>query len=84
MIEVKLGELSSDWQIQDGLLLFKGHIYLLQNSALLPTVLSAFHDSAHDGIKKTLHRILREFYWKGMKTDIAAYVAACLPGVSAQ
>lgn len=79
MIEVKLGELSSDWQIQDGLLLFIGHIYLLQNSALLPTVLSAFHDSAHEGIQKTLHRILREFYRKGMKLTLPHMLLhACL------
>ncbi|KAF3635230.1 putative early nodulin-like protein 1-like [Capsicum annuum] len=75
--KVKLGELCSDWKVQDGLLLFKDRIYLLQNSPSLPTVLSAYHDSAHEGIHKTLHRIRGDFYWKGMKTDIATYVAAC-------
>lgn len=62
-----------DWQVQDGLLLFKDRIYLLQTSPLLPTILSAYHDSAHEGI----HRIRGDFYWKGMKTNIVAYVAAC-------
>lgn len=75
--KVKLGELSSDWQVQDELLFFKGRIYLLQNFPLLPIVLSAYHDSAHDGIHKTLHRIRGDFYWKGMKIDIAIYAAAC-------
>lgn len=75
--KVKVGDLDSDCQVQDGLLLFKGRIYLLQNSPLLPTILSAYHDSAHEGIQKTLHRIRGDFYWKGMKTNIAAYVVAC-------
>lgn len=47
--KIKLGELSSDRQVPDGLLLFKSRIYLLQNSPLL--VLSAYHDSTHGHTK---------------------------------
>ncbi|KAH0781530.1 hypothetical protein KY290_001128 [Solanum tuberosum] len=75
--KVKLGDLDLDWQVYDGLLLFKGRIYLLQNSPLLPTILYAYHDSAHEGIQKMLHKIRGDFYWKGMKTNIAAIVVAC-------
>lgn len=49
------GDMGLDLQGQDRLVLFKGRIYVLQNSPSIPTVVSTYHDSAHEGIHKTLH-----------------------------
>ncbi|XP_068662972.1 uncharacterized protein [Aristolochia californica] len=39
--------------------------------------LSANHDSTHEGIQKTLHRVRADLYWRAMKTTITTYVIAC-------
>lgn len=40
-----------------------------------PQVLSLAHDnfSGHLGIKKTYHRILRYFFWPGLKSDVSTF-----------
>uniref|UniRef100_A0A669CU45 Gypsy retrotransposon integrase-like protein 1 n=1 Tax=Oreochromis niloticus TaxID=8128 RepID=A0A669CU45_ORENI len=44
-----------------------------------PKVLSLAHDnfSGHLGIRKTYHRILRHFFWPGLKNDVAKYCRSC-------
>ncbi|XP_049912636.1 uncharacterized protein LOC126397732 [Epinephelus moara] len=42
-------------------------------------VLSLAHDnlSGHLGIKKTYHRIMRYFYWPGLKSDVTRFCRSC-------
>uniref|UniRef100_A0A3P9JAN5 Gypsy retrotransposon integrase-like protein 1 n=1 Tax=Oryzias latipes TaxID=8090 RepID=A0A3P9JAN5_ORYLA len=43
-------------------------------------VLSLAHDSSlagHLGVKKTYHRILRNFFWPGLRSDVADYCRSC-------
>ncbi|XP_019248736.1 PREDICTED: uncharacterized protein LOC109228004 [Nicotiana attenuata] len=70
-------ELDASWAIKDELLFYKGRIYLLPFSQLIATILSGYHDNAHEGVQKTLQRTRQDFYWKGMKSIIGNYVAAC-------
>lgn len=44
-----------------------------------PQVLSLAHDnfSGHQGIKKTYLRILRYFFWPGLKTDVTKFCRSC-------
>uniref|UniRef100_A0A8C5DT92 Gypsy retrotransposon integrase-like protein 1 n=1 Tax=Gouania willdenowi TaxID=441366 RepID=A0A8C5DT92_GOUWI len=45
-----------------------------------PQVLSIAHDSClagHLGIKKTYFRVLRHFFWPGLKSDVAKYCRSC-------
>ena len=70
-------ELDASWSIKDDLLIYKGRVYLLSSSQLISTILSGYHDNAHEGVQKTLQRIRQDFYWKGMKSIIKDYVAAC-------
>ena len=50
---------------------------------VLPTkwrhaALKVAHDEAgHSGIAKTYDRVLRHFFWPGLKRDVAAYVKTC-------
>ena len=51
--------------MQNGLLLYKGKIYLRSCDALKAIVLQQVHDSplgGHSGFLKTLHRVQRDFY----------------------
>ncbi|CAJ1076939.1 uncharacterized protein LOC118558122 [Xyrichtys novacula] len=55
------------------------------NQVVVPTdyraqILSLAHDSSlagHLGVKKTYHRVLRNFFWPGLKTDVAKYCRSC-------
>lgn len=43
-------------------------------------ILNLAHDyvlSGHSGIRKTYQRILRYYFWPGMKADVAAYCRSC-------
>ncbi|XP_054860848.1 uncharacterized protein LOC129347475 [Amphiprion ocellaris] len=45
-----------------------------------PQVLSIAHDSwlaGHLGVKKTYQGVLRNFFWPGLKTDVAKYCRSC-------
>ena len=55
------------------------------NQVVVPTdyraqILGLAHDSSlagHLGVKKTYHRVLRNFFWPGLKTDIVKYCRTC-------
>lgn len=73
--QVERVELRSDWTIIDGWFLYKGRIYLLPTSLIFTILSTTFHDIAHEGIQKTMHRIREDFYQKGMKSNIATYMS---------
>ena len=61
------------FSLVDGLLLFKGRIYLGSNSPLKSSILHHVHNGplgGHSGYVKTLHRVKKDFYWHGMKKDL--------------
>ena len=60
------------FSLQNGLLLYKDKIFL-SASSLKPLVLQYVHDNligGHSKYLKTLHRVKRDFFWKGMKFDV--------------
>ena len=59
--------------MQNGLCLYKDKIFLSASSSLKPLVLQYVHDNligGHSRYLKTLHRVKRDFFWKGMKSDV--------------
>ena len=47
---------------------------------LRPTILYMSNDcplSAHQGIRRTMERIMSKFYWPGIKNDVKTYVKTC-------
>ncbi|XP_068641893.1 uncharacterized protein [Aristolochia californica] len=69
--------MDSDWAVQDHLVVYKSCIYLHPTSALIPSNISSFHHSTHEGQQKTYFCLRRDFYWRGMKRMISEYVAVC-------
>ena len=68
------------YSLQNGLLLYKGRIYLGTCEALKTVVLHQVHDSplrGHSGFLKTLHRVKRDFYWLGLRADVRKMVKEC-------
>ncbi|XP_075666089.1 uncharacterized protein LOC142635932 [Castanea sativa] len=66
--------------MQNGLLLYKGRMYLRTCDSLKIAILQQVHDGpwgGHSGFLKTLHRVQRDFYWPGLRKDVRKYVREC-------
>jgi hypothetical protein len=71
---------SSGFTLQQGLLLCKGRLWLVKGSPFQHQVLEFIHSNptaGHSGYHKTLARAKTNFIWKGMKSDIRAFVRDC-------
>jgi hypothetical protein len=65
----------------NGLLLFKGRIYVLPNDELRILIPNESHRAlymAHIGVTKKRAYLKPLFFWKGMNADIVNYMAKCL------
>jgi hypothetical protein len=65
----------------DGLLRFRGRIYVPPNNELRMLILSEAHRAfymSHPGVTKMRADLKPLFFWKGMKVDIVKFVARCL------
>ena len=63
------------------MLWYKDRLYLCKNSQLKQKILMELHTSplgGHSGFLKTYHRVKKEFFWDGLKSDIQKFVAECL------
>jgi hypothetical protein len=68
------------YELQHGLIRFKGKVWLGANSALQTKLILAFHVSAvggHSGVHATYHRLKRLFAWTGMKTAVTEFIRQC-------
>jgi hypothetical protein len=60
---------------------YKDRLYLCKNSQLKQKVLLELHTSligGHSGFLKTYHRVKKDFFWDGLKTDVQRFVAECV------
>ncbi|TAQ83095.1 hypothetical protein B7494_g8581 [Chlorociboria aeruginascens] len=72
---------SKDWSLgRNGLVHFKTLIYVPQQETLRCHIMELFHDcpsAGHWGRDKTTDLIQRHFTWKGLRDEVAQYVASC-------
>ncbi|KAL9422110.1 hypothetical protein AB3S75_034387 [Citrus x aurantiifolia] len=64
----------------DNQLRYKGRLWLGDRSELKKTILQEAHggvEGGHSGVKKTLERVRRAFYWKKMRREVCKFVAEC-------
>lgn len=69
-----------NFSLMNGVLRFKGRIWLGINQTLQLQVMSALHNSpvgGHPGIPVTYRRLKQLFAWKGMKIDVQKLVSSC-------
>ena len=60
---------------------YKDRLYIFNNSQLKQKILLELHTSplgGHLGFLKTYHRVKKDFFWDGLKSDIQKFVAECL------
>jgi hypothetical protein len=68
------------YELVQGLIRYKGRIWLGTNSALETKIISALHSSAvggHSGTQATYQRVKRLFAWHGMKVSVTDFVRQC-------
>lgn len=68
------------WSREDGLVFWKGRIYVPPNKALRDEIIHAHHDTptaGHPGRFKTAELILRTYWWPGIHRSVGAYVRGC-------
>jgi hypothetical protein len=75
--QLEAGTAKADWTEVDGLLLFKGKIFVPDASTLWPLLLADAHDGAHEGVEKTVHRWRATFYNAHALQRIREYVKGC-------
>ena len=65
---------------EDGLILFRGKIYVPNDIELRRDIVKMYHNSAstgHPGRFKTYELVSREFWWPGMSLFVCNYVKGC-------
>ena len=75
-----LGLRNAEWEEEDGIVLFRGRIYVPLDSKLRHDIVAAHHDGpivGHPGRWKTTETVARNYWWPGMTRYIAKYVAGC-------
>ena len=70
----------AEWAEEQGLILFRGKVYVPKDQELRRAIVEAHHDSqiaGHPGRWKTLELVARNYWWPGISRYIASYVQSC-------
>ena len=68
------------FNLQQGIIRYKGRIWMGNNSIVQTKLIVALHSSAvggHSGQHATYHRIKKLFCWKGLKQDVENFIRQC-------
>src|SRR5271154_6791781 len=71
---------SAEWSLDNGVLYFRGKIYVPDHSDLRRRIVSLCHDTrvaGHAGRWKTLELVSRNYWWPQMSRYIGKYVPTC-------
>ena len=79
---IENGTVEPEWSTTDeGTLTYRGRYFVIKDKELRKKVLAEAHHSKltiHPGNTKMYHDLKRQYYWKGMKRDVAEFIAHCL------
>ena len=66
---------------EDGLLTYKGRIYIPKVAYLRRMVMDEIHQapySSHPGYQKTIATARKQYFWLGIKKDMVEYISRCM------
>jgi hypothetical protein len=66
---------------EDGILLYKGKVYVSNSMEMINTTLREIHNvsyARHLGYHKSITTVRRQYFWLGMKKEVANCIAQCL------
>lgn len=79
--QLQAGDTSHKWfSLEGDVLKYKGRVVIPRQSELTTKLLREYHDSlvgGHAGELKTYQRLVGEWFWFGMRKDVANYVQHC-------
>jgi hypothetical protein len=76
--EVHAGTRGDEWKLTDNITTVAGRIYIPSSSSCLPTVLTATHGVAHEGVERTMHSLRHDFFLPGACAIICDHARACV------
>ena len=65
----------------DGILTYKNRIYVPDVADLRRVVMNEIHQTpyfGHPGYQKTIATARKQYFWPGMKKEIAEYISRCM------
>ena len=69
-----------DWNLEDGIILHRGHIYVPKDADLRRDIVKRYHNHpaiGHPGRWKTYELVSRDFWWPGLSQFTRNYVDGC-------
>ena len=69
-----------EWNTEQGLLLFRGKVYVPNDPQLRKELVQRHHDAppaGHPGRAKTLELLSCNYWWPGITVDIKKYIQGC-------
>jgi hypothetical protein len=69
-----------EWNYKDGLILYRGKIYVPKDNMLQREVVKSCHDPearGHPGQWKTFQNVQANYWWPGMSIFVKDYVSGC-------
>ena len=71
---------NKEWQIEEGLVLKEGKVYVLKDEKLKVEIIRLHHDmliAGHEGQWKMVKLVTRNYWWPGVTKEIKRYVEGC-------
>ena len=82
--EIKKAEVKmlrdEEWQIEEGLVLKEGRVYILKDAKLRVEIIWLHHDTpiaGHGGQWKTVELVTRNYWWPEVTREVKQYVEGC-------
>jgi len=77
---VQLRKGLEEWNVEEGLILYRGLVYVPKDSEIRREILKLYHDTpaaGHPGRAKTLELVSRNYWWPHMAKWVHDYVDGC-------
>ena len=78
-VEVKMIR-EEEWQIEEGLVLKEGRVYVPKDKKLRVEIIQLHHDTpiaGHGGQWKMVELVTRNYWWLGIMKEVKRYVEGC-------
>ena len=69
-----------EWQIEEGLVLKEGRVYVPKDKKLRVEIIRLHHDTLvarHGGQQKTVELVTRNYWWPGVMKEVKRYMEGC-------
>ena len=71
---------NEEWQIEEGLVLKEGRVYVPNDKKLRVEIIWLYHDmpiARHGGQWKTVELVTRNYWWPGVTKEVKRYMKGC-------